>query len=155
MYKQLKEDFKMNDTKITCNQLDECLFFSSGKLARAIGKAAEEAFSITGLSPSHAFLLFTINQNNGIHQKKVGSLLHLTPSTITRFVEKLENKGLITRRAEGKNVRLYITEKGIQLQPTITKAWGNLHDSYSGVLTTAENDQFIQTANKLIAKLEE
>ena len=145
----------MDDTGSTCNQLNSCLFFSAGKLARVISKTADDAFRITGLSPSHAFLLHIVNQNSGIHQKIIGEMLHMTPSTITRFVEKLENKGLVTRKVEGKNVHLFTTEKGKQLQSVIITAWLSLHDSYSEVLTTGESEQFITTVNKLITKLED
>jgi len=145
----------MDDTGSTCNQLNSCLFFSAGKLARVIGKTADDAFRITGLSPSHAFLLHIVNQNSGIHQKIIGEMLHMTPSTITRFVEKLENKGLVTRKVEGKNAHLFTTEKGKQLQSVIITAWLSLHDSYSEVLTTGESEQFITTVNKLITKLED
>lgn len=145
----------MDDAGSTCNQLNSCLFFSAGKLARVIGKTADNAFRITGLSPSHAFLLYIVNQNSGIHQKIIGEMLHMTPSTITRFVEKLENKGLVTRKAGGKNVHLFTTEKGTRLQPVIITAWRSLHNSYSGILTPEEAEQFIGTVNKLISKLEE
>ena len=145
----------MEDTQNTCSQLNGCLFFSSGKLARVIGKTAEEAFKITGLSPSYAFLLHIVNHSSGIHQKKIGEMLHMTPSTITRFVEKLENKGLIERQTDGKNVHLFTTNKGLALQPEIVKAWERLHDSYSGILTPEESAQFITTVNKLISRLED
>jgi len=145
----------MEDNQSTCSQLNGCLFFSSGKLARVIGRTAEEAFKITGLSPSHAFLLHIVNHGSGIHQKIVGEMLHMTPSTITRFVEKLENKGLVARRTEGKNVHLFTTEKGLALQPEIIKAWEQLHDSYSNILTKEEGEQFITIVNKLINQLED
>lgn len=145
----------MEEIQGTCNQLNSCLFFSSGKLARVIGRTAEDAFKTTGLSPSHAFLVHIVNHNNGIHQKKVGELLHMTPSTITRFVEKLENKGLLSRTMDGKNVHLHTTDKGLKLQPAIVSAWENLHDSYSQILSPEENAQFLAVIDKLITKLEE
>lgn len=145
----------MEDTQNTCRQLNGCLFFSSGKLARIIGRTAEEAFKKTGLSPSHAFLLHIVNHGSGIHQKKVGEMLHMTPSTITRFVEKLENKGLVARKTDGKNVHLFTTDKGLALQPEIVKAWEHLHDCYSGILTQEESGQFFSIVSKLISQLED
>jgi DNA-binding MarR family transcriptional regulator len=136
------------------NQLDECLFFSSCKLGRVLGKTAEDEFKITGLSPSHAFLLHIVNHNSGIQQKQIGELLHMTPSTITRFIEKLENKQLITRKAEGKNVFIFKTEKGLLLQKEIENAWERVHASYAGLLTKEEHAQFIATTNKIIERLE-
>jgi DNA-binding MarR family transcriptional regulator len=116
---------------------------------------AEDEFKITGLSPSHAFLLHIVNKNDGIHQKKIGELLHMTPSTITRFIEKLENKGFIRRKSEGKNVYIFTTEKGLLLQPDIAKAWRNVYGLYADILTSEESEQFVAIVNKLISKLEE
>jgi len=138
----------------TDTQLNDCLFFSSCKLARVLGKTAEEDFKITGLSPSHAFLLHIVNISNGIQQKQIGELLHMTPSTITRFIEKLENKGLVSRKSEGKNVYIFKTEKGLLLQPEIDKAWAHVHEIFADILTIEEREQFISTANKIITKLE-
>jgi len=138
----------------TDTQLNDCLFFSSCKLARVLGKTAEEEFKVTGLSPSHAFLLHIVNKSSGLGQKQIGELLHMTPSTITRFIEKLENKGLVSRKSEGKNVYIFKTEKGMLLQPEIEKAWLHVHEIYSDILTFEENEQFILTANKIIAKIE-
>lgn len=135
-------------------QLDDCLFFSSCKLARVLGKTAEDEFKVTGLSPSHAFLLHIVNIRSGIQQKQIGELLHMTPSTITRFIEKLENKGLVLRKSEGKNVYIFKTEKGLLLQPDIEKAWERVHDIYTDILTFEEREQFIVTVNKIIDKLE-
>jgi DNA-binding MarR family transcriptional regulator len=145
----------MNDNPTIDLQLDNCLFFSSCKLARVLGKTADEAFAVTGLSPSHAFLLTLVNANSGIHQKEIGELLHMTPSTITRFVEKLEGKKLVTRKPEGKNVYLFATEKGILLQPEIEKAWKTIYDLYANILTPEESQQFSSIVSKLISHLEE
>jgi DNA-binding MarR family transcriptional regulator len=134
-------------------QLEGCLFFSSAKLARVFAKIAEDAFHKLGLSPSHALLLYTINIKGSIHQKEVGELLELTPSTITRFVEKLENKGLISRKADGKNVFIYTTKQGLQMQHMLLEAWSNLQDSYKNILTKEETEQFIQISNKLISSM--
>lgn len=144
----------MDNLKNTNNELDECLFFSSCKLARVLGKTADDEFKVTGLSPSHAFLLLIVNNKSGIQQKQIGELLHMTPSTITRFIEKLESKQLVVRKAEGKNVFIFNTEKGLMLQSEIENAWARVHESYADILTVEEHTQFIATTNKIIAKLE-
>mgnify|MGYP001291948018 CR=1 FL=1 len=135
-------------------RLNDCLFFSSAKLARVLGKTADDAFSKTGLSPSHALLLYIVNQNGEIHQKEIGERLHLTPSTITRFVEKLEGKRLVSRKTNGKNVYICTTEKGLLLQSEIIIAWNDLHAVYEDILTEDETRQFIEISRKLLEKLE-
>ena len=159
MYKQMEAimvEHNRIDTEVgheeEC-QLNDCLFFSSAKLARVFSKIAEESFQKIGLSPSHALLLHTINIKGSIHQKEVGELLELTPSTITRFVEKLEGKGLILRKADGKNVFIYTTKKGLQMQSMILEAWSNLKNCYNNILTEEETKQFIQLSNRLIESM--
>ena len=134
--------------------LSDCLYFSSNKLARIVRKMAEEEFKITGLSPTYAFLISIVTENSGISQKKIGEKLHMTPSTITRFIDKLENKGLLIRKNDGKNVLIYLTESGSSLQLDINKAWSNLHERYSKILGKNEIKELTQVVNKIAAKLE-
>ena len=135
--------------------LSDCLYFSSNKLARVVGKMAEEEFKITGLSPTYAFLISIVTENSGINQKEIGRKLHMTPSTITRFIDKLESKGLLIRKNDGKNAFIYLTENGSRLQLDINKAWSNLHKRYSEILGVDEVKELTQVVNKIAVKLEE
>jgi DNA-binding MarR family transcriptional regulator len=114
--------------------LHHCLYFTANSLARAITRMTEEEFRITGLSPSHAFLLMLVNVTPGISQKELARQLHLTPSTVTRFIDHLAHRGYLERRAEGKNSEIYPTEKGSQLQETIGLAWRRVYQRYSELL---------------------
>lgn len=137
------------------NLLSRCLYFTSNKLARIIGKMADEEFRITGLSPTYAFLVSIVNENLGISQKEIGEKLHMTPSTITRFIDKLENKNLVVRKADGKNTLIYLTEKGSILMVDINKAWNNLHERYSKVLGNESEEDIACTINGIASKFEE
>ncbi len=157
MYVQTNEVIILKGTNNneSCNcKLDSCLFFSTSKLAREFGKIAEEAFGKTGLSTSHALILYMVNQEGELHQKEIGEKLHLTPSTITRFIEKLVRKKLVAKRIEGKNVFICSTEEGQLLQDEIIRSWNRLHDAYKDILTEEEALQFITISSKLIEKLQ-
>ncbi len=136
-------------------ELNGCLFFIATKLARELGKIADEAFSKTGLSPSHALLLYIVNLKGGIYQKEIGEMLHLTPSTITRLIEKLERKGLLSKKTEGKNVYLCTTSEGLVMQQEVISSWHQLHNEYKGILTEEETARFIEISGKLLGKLGE
>lgn len=142
-----------NTEEQTC-KLNSCLFFSTTKLARVFGKIADEAFLKTGLSPSHALLLYLVNVNDGIQQKEIGETLHLTPSTITRLIEKLERKHLVSKKSEGKHVYLNTTTQGLALQDEIMNSWNRLHNGYQDILTVEETARFIEISGKLLKKLE-
>lgn len=114
--------------------LDNCLYFSVNKLSRAITRMAEDSFKKTGLSPTHAFLLMLVNNKPGISQSELAEQLHMTPSTITRFIDKLVVKGLIERKAEGKRSFIFPTKAGENTQQEIKTAWKDLYRNYSAIL---------------------
>lgn len=134
-------------------KLNSCLFFSTAKLARELGRLADEAFRKIGLSPSHALILYMVNTNHEIQQKEIGELLHLTPSTITRLVDKLERKDYVHKQWEGKNVCLKATSKGLAQQEDIISSWNQLHDGYGNILTEEELVHFLTLSGKLLEKL--
>lgn len=111
-----------------------CLYFSAGSLARNLTRLAEDAFAKTGLSPSHAFSLLAILKQPGISPSQVAKELHMTPSTITRFLDKLEQKGFINRELEGKSYSLFGTDKGLSRQSELEAAWQQLLKNYNDLL---------------------
>jgi DNA-binding MarR family transcriptional regulator len=140
---------KYNLTDSEC-QLNSCLFFSLSKVSRILKKEADDKFAITGLSPSHAFILYLVCLKNRIHQKEVGDYLMLTPSTMTRFVDKLVSKELVTREIEGKNVYLCATNEGEALNVDIMKAWDNLNQLLNATLNAEEKRLYIDLNNKIL-----
>ncbi len=120
-----------------------CLYYSANALGRIMTKMAEEEFAITGLAPSHAFLLMGANDRPGIQPKEISKHMQLTPSTVTRLIEKLEQKGYVKRETTGRTTKVFPTDKGAKLDQTIKKAWKNLYDRYQQIL--GENTQKLTT----------
>lgn len=120
--------------------LRDCLFFTANRLGRTITKLAEEQFVPTGLTPMYGYLLLLVNGLPGITQKELAEKLSVTPSTLTRFVDKLEAKRLVERQVSGKSVQVYPTPKSRELEGTIRQASRNLHDAYAAVLGAESSD---------------
>ncbi|MFE5321043.1 MarR family winged helix-turn-helix transcriptional regulator [Paenibacillus sp. NPDC056579] len=114
--------------------LHDCLFFTANRLGRAITKMAEEEFAPTGLTPMYGYLIRLVNGAPGISQKELSEKLSITPSTLTRFIDKLEGKQLVERKGQGKTVHVYPTPKGEQLEETIRAASKRLHQRYERIL---------------------
>jgi DNA-binding MarR family transcriptional regulator len=95
---------------------------------------AEEEFAVTGLSPSHAFIVMSVNRNPGIHSGELAGMMMLTPSTITRLVEKLEEKSLVKRMTEGRITLLFPTKESVELNETIKQAWYSLYQRYVAII---------------------
>lgn len=117
----------MNTTNepIACKpdtRLSACLLFSANALARAITVIGDEEFARFGLSYSHAYLLCEVVDQPGVTPSQLSETMYLTPSTITRLVEKLEQKQLVRRESEGKRTLIYPTSEGSALRPAIAEA---------------------------------
>ncbi len=111
-----------------------CLFYSAGALARKISRLAEVEFAVTGLTPSHGFIVMTVNSRPGITVGELSNVLQLQPSTVTRLLNKLEMEEYVTRTAAGKYITLRPTAKARRKDGQLRSAWKNLFDAYTSVL---------------------
>ncbi len=129
--------------------LSHCLYFTANSLARIITRMAEEEFRHTGLSPSHAYLLMVAFDYPGIAQKELCGLLHLAPSTVTRFIDRLVFKGYLVRKSDGKISRIYPTKNGEELQQAIRESWDSLHSRYANIIGWEEGDGLAKKINQV------
>ena len=134
--------------------LNHCLYFTANSLARLITRMAEEEFSVTGISPSHAYLMMLVNQNPGITQNELAQKLALAPSTVTRFVDALAQGGYLARKVEGRESHLYATDRGLQLQDKIDAAWQALYQRYTAILGQEQSAKLAEMIDEATRKLE-
>lgn len=143
------------DTSVsTRGILHDCLYFTANALARTISRIADEEFYTTGLSPSHAFLLMLVAEQPGTAQKELGESLQLAPSTVTRLVDTLVHRDLVTRQSSGRKATISPTRSGKQLLPAIHEAWWRLHRRYSAVLGKAAGDKLTREIDRTQKQLE-
>ncbi len=145
----MKKDVRCEDTLCTC------LYFASNKLNRLISRMADEEFSRIGLSTPHAFALMAINTEPGLSQNELSKILNIKPSTTSRFIDKLESKGLATRKVKGKVSYIYPTEKGGTLKEEIEECWRNLYQRYSKILGEKEGIELTELIYKSANELED
>lgn len=131
----------------------KCLYYSANALARVMTKMADEAFAVTGLAPSHAFVLMIVNSQPGIQPMDLSRHMQLRPSTVTRLVEKLEFRGFLHRRNKGRSTEIHPTSNGLELNDNIMKSWGNLHERYSNLVGEEKGNELIQMINYVLDKL--
>lgn len=131
----------------------KCLYFSSQAFARKVEKLAIESWKPTGLSPSHAYLLMLVLKEPGIQPKGISEQLQLSPSTITRLVEKLEEKKLLIRVYEGKLTNIYPTPKGKNMEVLLQECLRNFYQTYSSILGKENSSRLVADINTLTDKL--
>lgn len=133
-----------------------CLLFAANALARAVTVIGDVEFAKLGLSYSHAYLLNEVAREPGQTPTALSETLFLSPSTITRLIEKLEGKNLVRRQPEGKRTLVFATQLGQSLAPAIARAWQDNWAKFADSLGEAEavqlTKQIIAAAQKLSAE---
>ncbi|MEI7725002.1 MAG: MarR family transcriptional regulator [Bacteroidota bacterium] len=134
----------------------KCLYFSANALARIVTKMAEEEFSVVNLAPSYAFVVMTVNKNPGIQAGELAEIMMLTPSTVSRLLEKLENQQLVKKHNEGRTTLIYPTSGSVEINEAIKAAWYKLFMRFVDVLGEEKAHQLTgniyQSALKLDTK---
>lgn len=131
----------------------QCLYFSSNAMARKIEKLAAQSLNKVDLSPSHAYLLMLVIEKPGIQPSDLVGQLQLTPSTVTRLIEKLEAKKLVIRTTQGKMTNVYPATKAKTLLPRLKECLDHFYATYSTILGKKESTRLAVNMNKLADKL--
>ena len=119
-----------------------------------MSKKADEHFAVTGLSSSYALVLMSVYDTKGISPGEIAEEVQLMPSTVTRFLDKMEMKGLIKREQCGRNMHVKITEEGKSLIPKVKKAWKALFEDYTQLIGEKETKELTENINNAMARLE-
>ena len=131
----------------------QCLYFTANALARKIEKLAQDSWRKVDISPSHAYLLMMAIEEPGVQPSALADHLQLQPSTITRLIEKLEDRKLVIRATEGKMTNVYPTPKGKELLPKLKECLNEFYSSYAGILGKEESARLVQSMGKVADKL--
>lgn len=136
---------------------DPCLYFSGNQFARHMNKIAEQAFENMDITPTQGFTLILISEKDKHSPSEIATHLQMKPSTITRFLDKLQKLGYIEREYLGRKTRINITESGSKKIDEIYKSWEEVHHIYTRILGEQMSEKLsreIIKANKLLTEEE-
>ncbi|NJJ39168.1 MarR family transcriptional regulator [Paenibacillus sp. 7028] len=111
-----------------------CLYFTASRFARNITKLAERSFDFGNLAPSYFYMIMIVKFHPGITQKELCRKLSIAPSTSTRFIDKLEGLKLVTRKIDGKQTFISLTEEGENVYLKFRSSLKDLFAGYSQIL---------------------
>ena len=89
----------------------------------------------------------------GMQPGLIAEQMQLTPSTITRLIEKLEEKKLVLRATDGKLTNVYPTAKAREMKPLLKQCVDDFYEKYAKILGKEESRQLIQKMNIVADKL--
>jgi len=112
---------------------DRCLYFNVNALARLVNKKWEQAFAVFDLSPAHGYMLRAVLSRPGMTPKELAAELRLEKSTITRFVDALQKKGLVVRKKsagiDGREQNIYPTAKAKKIHVALEDLGESLYQT--------------------------
>ena len=135
------------------SKFSNCLYYTSNALSKKLSKMADEVFQPLGMAPSHAYLLMIVNDEPGIQPSEISRQLELTPSTVTRLIDKMEHKGFLERTSEGRATKVEPTEKTEKLHSKLEEAYQKLQDRYTEELGERYSEVLTEMAFKASEKL--
>jgi len=108
--------------KAADSPFSDSLFFAAGALSREIEKLALECWKPSGLSPSLGQVLYYLL----CYARVTGPMiiarnLFLSPSTVTRLLEKLEKKGLVLRFNYDRMRMVQASDKAFEMESLISE----------------------------------
>lgn len=114
-----------------------------------LNKRMENEFSFAGETPA---ALVTIGHNEGRTVDFLSKALELSHSGTVRLVEKLEQSGLVRKKAgtDKRTVTLYVTEQGRRKMQNIVRTRRHCLDELLGVLSGKEQKQFTSMLERML-----
>ncbi|HVC83139.1 MAG TPA: MarR family transcriptional regulator [Chloroflexota bacterium] len=117
------------------DRIEECMSFLLGKAYQQVNQLARKRLAPWGVTPMQFALLHVLWQRDGQSGAELGERLRLDAATITGILDRLEQAGLIARRAHPSDRRVnsaFLTETGRALQPEVDPAMEALNQEILG-----------------------
>jgi DNA-binding MarR family transcriptional regulator len=87
--------------------LDRNLFILLHDVARLIRVEADRRARLHGMTRAQWALLIRLSRNPGLSQKEIADLLEVEPISVARLVDRLEANGLVERRPDADDRRVW------------------------------------------------
>lgn len=94
----------------------ECLLVRLRILLREVNSLFEQEIGSHGVRASQLTVLGAVASQGGVTSQRLGEVLHMDASTVSRAVARLQAKGLLqtTPSGQGKVLKIEITEEGLR-----------------------------------------
>ncbi|MCU7872682.1 MAG: MarR family transcriptional regulator [Candidatus Thiodiazotropha sp. (ex Lucinoma borealis)] len=136
---------------------EKCLYFNSNALARTVNRIWTEAYKPFDLSPSHAFFLRVVLAKPGLMPRELAKELSLSRSTVTRFLDSLEERDFLLRKTttqDGREVQVYPKKKAIRLHKKLDQTGGTLSKLMGDIIGQSDLSQAVSSLRKIQRVLE-
>lgn len=122
------------------------------RLARVyqrVDRASAEHLSAYGLSVGQFDVLAQVGAREGITQNELAEKLLVTKSKVCQILRRMEERGLISRRQEGRAKHLSLTEEGRRLFDEVVPSQEELVNRLLSSVPPEDHDLLSKTLGRL------
>ncbi len=113
-----------------------------------------EQLKLWGLNNAQFDVLAHVGAAEGNTQQELADSLLVTKGNVAQLLDRMERRGLIERRPEGRINRLFLTEEGRRMFAEVVPAHEASIDERLSVLSKEEQNQLLELLRKLDQALE-
>jgi MarR family transcriptional regulator, organic hydroperoxide resistance regulator len=119
---------------------------------QAVSKMYNEEASKYEGTMATGFALLTIDRENGTPSTALGPLMGMEPTSLTRTLRSLEDKGLIIRKKnpkDGRGVLIHLTEEGKKKRELSKETVLKFNDAVRNKISNEELESFKKVTEKI------
>jgi MarR family transcriptional regulator for hemolysin len=138
------------------DSLDREILYLLNDVARLIKTRADQRARTHGMTRAQWVILSRLERQPGQTQNELAAIVEVEPITIARLVDRLEASGLVERRADPSDRRVWRLHLTAAAEPALRelkKHKAELRDEVTQGVAKAELDQLIDGLLKLKANL--
>jgi MarR family transcriptional regulator, transcriptional regulator for hemolysin len=120
--------------------LDQDFLFLLYDVARTMRTRADQRARARGMTRAQWVILARLERQPGLTQNEMAAIVEVEPITIARLVDRLEARGLVVRKADPRDRRvwrLHLTSAAAPILREIGKYRAELHDLITAGMTPA------------------
>lgn len=136
--------------------LDREILYLLNDVARLVKTRADQRARTHGMTRAQWVILSRLERQPGLSQNEIAAIVEVEPITVARLVDRLEAAGLVERRADPKDRRiwrLHLTPAAEPALRELKKHKAELREEVTQGIDRAELDQLIDGLLKLKANL--
>ena len=112
-------------------QIEGTLGFQIIQVSKAHRQSAEKVLNALGLHAGQEMIMLQLWIEEGLTQSYLAERANVEPPTMTQMLQRMERCGLVERRQDaqdGRISRVYLTERGRELEKPVLQAWEYLEE---------------------------
>lgn len=120
-------------------------------------RAMHRYFQSVGMFNGHPHMLFHLAHSPGLSQKELAQRMEISPASVAISIRRLESAGLICRRRDDRDARiwrLYLTPEGQAMDTSCARGRDFLVDTLYRGFTPEERQELYRLLDKMIVNLQ-